>query len=67
MELKAEAPATQWIGPVDPYPSEKVIHNRKGKRVRYKDKAKWPHIFFPCSLVAKLNNGVIICHSSFQQ
>lgn len=45
MELKAEAPATQWIGPVDPYHSEKVIHNRKEKRVRYKDKAKWPHIF----------------------
>ena len=67
MRLKAEVPAMQWIGSVDAHHSEKLIHKGKEKERDIKTRQNGLTFFFPCPLLSKLNNDMIICQSSFQQ
>lgn len=49
-------PAMWWVGLVDPYHSEKkksVIYNEKERKMRHKDQAKWPQIFFPLLVISQ--------------
>lgn len=48
-------PAMWWVGLVDPYHSEKknVIYNEKDRKMRHKDQAQWPQIFFPLLVISQ--------------